>query len=142
MRMVIGNALATTPRPLDVVNWSCGAEGTELSSPPNCTSGKPLWGQIRFPDCWDGVNLDSTDHYSHLAYTTRGLCPSSHPVQIPLIELNVSFGNVDGRRASLASGSPYTFHADVFTAWKPGVLDAIVRDCLHRGVVLCSVKGR
>jgi hypothetical protein len=142
MRMVIGNAKSTTPQPVDVVNWSCGAEGPDLASPPNCSSGLPLWSQIRFPDCWDGVNLDSTDHYSHLAYTTRGLCPSSHPVQIPLVEVNVSYGNVDGTKATLASGSALSYHGDVFTAWRPGVLDAVVRDCLHTGQVLCAVAGR
>jgi hypothetical protein len=23
---------------------------------------------VRFPTCWDGVNLDSPDHMSHVAY--------------------------------------------------------------------------
>lgn len=42
--------------------------------------------------CWDGVNLDSTDHKSHVAYsqggggaTGGGNCPSSHPVKVPQI---------------------------------------------------------
>lgn len=39
--------------------------------------------------CWDGVNLDSPDHKSHVAYPetgtfeTTGPCPASHPVRLP-----------------------------------------------------------
>jgi uncharacterized protein DUF1996 len=40
--------------------------------------------------CWDGKNLDSPDHKSHVAYPqatfeTGGTCPTSHPVKIPQI---------------------------------------------------------
>jgi hypothetical protein len=41
--------------------------------------------------CWDGKNLDSPDHKSHVAYPesgtfeTGGTCPKSHPVKIPQI---------------------------------------------------------
>jgi hypothetical protein len=26
---------------------------------------------VRFPTCWDGVNLDTPDHMSHMAYVRR-----------------------------------------------------------------------
>ncbi|KAL2260116.1 hypothetical protein VTK26DRAFT_5993 [Humicola hyalothermophila] len=50
---------------------------------------------IYFPSCWDGVNLDSPDHTSHVAYPAKGdfgrleepPCPASHPVRIPRILL-------------------------------------------------------
>lgn len=43
--------------------------------------------QIVFPSCWDGVNLDSEDHKSHMSYPVGGApdsgdCPSSHPVKV------------------------------------------------------------
>lgn len=44
---------------------------------------------VRFPTCWDGKNLDSADHQSHVAYPTSGTfesggpCPASHPVKVP-----------------------------------------------------------
>lgn len=51
--------------------------------------------------CWDGKNLDSPDHKSHVAYPTNGPalfsgtgtggnCPSTHPVKIPQLMLEVS----------------------------------------------------
>ena len=41
--------------------------------------------QVAFPMCWDGVNLDSPDHHSHMAYPTlvdNGRCPESHPKRL------------------------------------------------------------
>jgi hypothetical protein len=35
--------------------------------------------------CWDGKNLDSPDHKSHMAYPTGNNCPSTHPVRVPQI---------------------------------------------------------
>jgi hypothetical protein len=41
--------------------------------------------------CWDGKNLDSPDHQSHVAYGNQGgasgggACPSTHPVKLPQI---------------------------------------------------------
>jgi hypothetical protein len=52
--------------------------------------------------CWDGKNLDSPDHKSHVAYpsngpatftgsSTGGNCPATHPVKIPQIMLEVCY---------------------------------------------------
>ena len=45
---------------------------------------------MAFPTCWDGVNLNSDDHMSHIVYdldggSFDGRCPRSHPVKIPEI---------------------------------------------------------
>jgi hypothetical protein len=50
-----------------------------------------------FPPCWDGKNLDSPDHKSHVAFPPGGArayingapCPASHPVYIPMITLEI-----------------------------------------------------
>lgn len=45
--------------------------------------------------CWDGVNIDSDDHKSHVAYPsngtfeTTGTCPDSHPVRLPQVMYEV-----------------------------------------------------
>ncbi|KAH8921132.1 WSC-domain-containing protein [Atractiella rhizophila] len=50
----------------------------------DCPNGVRI--QIFFPSCWDGVNYDSADHKSHMAYPidnyNGGNCPDSHPVQL------------------------------------------------------------
>lgn len=50
----------------------------------NCPDG--IRAELMFPSCWDGVNLDSDDHQSHVAYpdlVINGDCPDSHPVRLP-----------------------------------------------------------
>ena len=67
--------------------------------------------QVTFPTCWDGVNLDSPDHKSHVAYSLipfepyadpvirrpytpeqeRGKCPDTHPVHLPQLMYEVMF---------------------------------------------------
>ncbi|KAI5916968.1 hypothetical protein F4810DRAFT_716924 [Camillea tinctor] len=50
---------------------------------------------IRFPTCWDGKNLDSTDHMSHVSYPASGTfesngdCPATHPVKLPQLMFEV-----------------------------------------------------
>ena len=52
---------------------------------------------LTFSSCWDGKNLDSPDHKAHVAYPTKGPanflstgdCPSTHPVKIPQLMLEV-----------------------------------------------------
>ncbi|EAQ86214.1 hypothetical protein CHGG_07467 [Chaetomium globosum CBS 148.51] len=48
-----------------------------------CPAG--IMANVRFPTCWDGKNLDSPDHMSHMSYPELGTfesggpCPESHP---------------------------------------------------------------
>src|SRR6476620_11220784 len=48
-----------------------------------CPVGNALFATIDAPSCWDGKNLDSADHRSHVAYpsfTNIGLtCPAAQP---------------------------------------------------------------
>ncbi|KAI0874198.1 hypothetical protein GGS24DRAFT_490217 [Hypoxylon argillaceum] len=55
---------------------------------------------ITFPTCWDGVNVDSPDYKSHVAYPVNGTleslapCPASHPIRLPqlMYEIITGFG--------------------------------------------------
>jgi len=75
--------------------WEKGFGGAPCDSADTWAfPSKPCPGGIRstiiFPSCWDGKNLDSPDHKSHLAYSgTGGLgfgsCPTTHPVRVPQV---------------------------------------------------------
>ena len=62
--------------------------------PTGCSASEDMSVTINFPQCWDGRNLDSPDHKSHMAFTSsnnnRG-CPASHPVALPAISINARF---------------------------------------------------
>ena len=120
-------------------SWSCQPSTSyRQSRPPACPRSGWITIEVNFPSCWDGVNLDSPDHRSHVAYPTRGACPSSHPVQIPALVLFRNFNQYAGRLndLSLTSGPPASLHADFVSGWDTDVFDRLIalcgqRDCGH-----------
>ena len=135
LRMIAGDAAASSPQNMRVTFWSCGvASGVDRSSTvPTCpdTRASFLRLHIRFPECWDARNLDSADHSTHMAYATRAGCPSTHPVEVPQITQIYRYPTRGGEGFSLASGGQYSAHADFVNAWKPGALKKLVDDCLN-----------
>ena len=136
LRIVAGNAAATAPQAPMVTVWTCGnIVSTESSRVPMCPSGPrySLFAHVRFPDCWNGKDLDWPDHRSHMAYSMKGVCPSGYPVALPGLQLNVAWPVRGGSGISFSSGSPYSAHADFFNAWHPAVLAFLVENCLNQG---------
>ena len=89
---------------------------------------------INFPDCWNGKDLDSADHKSHLAYHgPKGVCPAGYPVPIPRVRVNVHYPTTGGPGVALASGGSYSGHADFFNAWNAKELRRLVRVCINAG---------
>jgi hypothetical protein len=135
LRMIAGDAKATTPQPLAVTFWNCGVTGgvRPQAAVPACPNGRQrmLRLHVRFPSCWDGVNLDSTTHKSHLAYPRAGRCPSTHAVPVPAITLIYRYPRLPSGTVTLASGSQYSAHADFFSSWDPRTLDGLVEGCLN-----------
>ena len=142
LRMIGGDATATTPQDFRVVFWNCGGGdgGSPFSTVPTCpnTSGSALRLHVRFPNCWDGRQLDSRDHKSHMAYALKGRCPSSHPVAMPAITILFRYPSLGGAGFSLASGGQFSGHADFLNAWKPSALRRLVDGCLNALVHCCA----
>ena len=158
LRMVAGDAHAAAPQSKLVTYWDCaGGAGIrskpEPAPPARCgvVSGtvlvirpgakKPARTTVRskthlelrvnFPDCWDGKRLDSLDHKRHMAYSRDFVCPRSHPVKVPLIQLMIRYPLVSGKGVALASGGRFSAHADFFNAWDERALVRLVGDCFH-----------
>jgi hypothetical protein len=138
LKVVAGNAAARSPQSRRVTFWSCG--GRDVSSAmPTCAANhrSSLRLTVNFPNCWDGRRLDSADHQSHMAYSARGSCPSSHRVEVPAISLVVYYGVAGGRTAELSAGGDFSGHADFVNAWNQTALAALVDRYLngfgHRG---------
>ena len=143
LKIVAGNAGAVTPQSTKIVFWNCSyppGPARHVSAPPRCPPERRgmrrgprgndhLRLNIVFPDCWDGRRLDSPDHRSHMAYSSDLRCPASHPVKVPRLRLTVLYPIRGGPGLSLASGGPYSGHADFFNAWNQRALDRIVKRC-------------
>ena len=143
LKMIAGDPLATAPQPASVVAWACGTSGQRLATPPSCAASRKLRLLVTFPDCWNGRDLDSADHRSHVAYSSKGRCPAGHPVAIPQLQFSVEYdhnGPLDGFR--LASGPLTSGHADFFNAWDEAKLATEVRLCIGRDTVCGITSGR
>ncbi len=148
LRMIAGDAKTQTDTPDKQGNhfWCAGIGGSTGRTPdgeyPVCAPTAELVRQITFPDCWDGVHLDSPNHKDHMAngdYT--GACPKSHPVPIPSVSFVIAYPlNTNTTGITLSSGNGYSMHADFFNAWEPEELARRVRDCLDQGYK-CNSAG-
>ncbi|WP_432832138.1 DUF1996 domain-containing protein [Dactylosporangium sp. CA-092794] len=148
LRMITGDAKTQTDTPDHQGNhfWCAGIGGevgrTADGQYPICAKTAELVRQISFPDCWDGVHLDSPDHKAHMANGDHtGACPASHPVPIPSVSFVIAYPlSTDTNGITLSSGNGYSMHADFFNEWEPGALAQRVRDCLDQGYK-CNAQG-
>jgi hypothetical protein len=143
LMMIAGDMTATEAQPQSVTAWTCGASAERFSTIPTCPEGRGVRMVVTFPDCWDGSNLDSHDHRSHVAYSTGGACASAFPVSVPQLTFTVAY-DVTGDPTSyeLASGGVLSGHADFVNAWDETKLATEVTSCLHRGVICGVTSGR
>jgi hypothetical protein len=137
LRIVLGNAKATSESANSAlgskVYYGCSDDSAEhqKAPPSSCPTGLMTL-KVRFPNCWDGVRLDSADHLSHMAYPSSGKCPSSHPVPLPRITLRLEYpvSRTTGG-ITLSSGPYYTAHGDFWNTWNQPKLEQLTRDCLN-----------
>ncbi len=133
-----------------------------VTAAENCPPGNQIGALINAPNCWDGKNLDSKDHRSHIAYRSRGndgkaRCPKSHPYHMPTFTLAAWYetdetldgsGTWDPDNPSWHLSSDYmpgmkpakpgtTFHTDWFGAWDDKALELWMAHCINR-MLNCS----
>jgi hypothetical protein len=149
LMMVAGDHTATEPQPTSVVAWTCGTGGARVPEPPDCSEHESLRPTtlrmlVTFPDCWDGEQLRSPivlEPALHVAYSTGGQCPDSHPVPILQLQLAVDWpvpASTEG--LALSSGDIHSGHADFWNAWDEVKLERDVSACIHRNLP-CNISG-
>ena len=144
LRMVAGDSKNSAPYqwggPAHFTCFDSSGTGPQSQNiPVTCATGNAIWASVMFPQCWDGINLDSPDHKSHMSYPVAGSCPATHPVPVPEITVNVAYTVKDMSalaRWRMASDTydpsipaGYSSHADWFNGWKPQIMDTFVQNC-------------
>jgi hypothetical protein len=146
-RMIAGDAKLQAPTPAGSVNqFYCAGAGGEIGRSadgnwPVCAPGATLMFQLVFPDCWDGVHLDSPTHKAHVAYTYDGTCGGAYPVAIPSVSFLIAYptsGTAVGFQ--LASQMASSMHGDAFFAWDNAALGHRVKDCVVQRAK-CNTAG-
>ncbi|KAG5643284.1 hypothetical protein DXG03_001251 [Asterophora parasitica] len=177
-RMLSGNPTYRSLDPNNIeqtaISFLCldfNGQTTHHTSIPNkaCPSG--IRAQVNFQSCWDGKNLDSPDHKSHVAYRSGGADVGSctdpkFPVTLPRVFIEVYWGSnqFDQYRSQaknntqpfvyvppdmsleFAHGDPtgYGYHADFINGWDTGVLQKAVDGCNcnpYGDPTCCAQKG-
>ena len=139
LKIVMGNGHAMSPQENPglgtTIVFGCG-NGPALGAPPTDCAAGILVVSFYFPNCWDGKNLDSPDHMSHMAYPLQNRCPTSHPVNLPRVEpsfrYRIGVGHVG--TITFSSGPYYTAHTDFINAWDPSALQSLVTKCINAGI--------
>jgi len=93
---------------------------------------------IKFPTCWDGINLESKNGETHVVYSEECDgehnecfdfdCPVSHPVKLPEVHLYVRVLGYEGGAHVFSDGTDI-FHSDYFSGWDEKELQYVLDNC-------------
>jgi hypothetical protein len=139
LKMISGDMHAMEPQSMRITTWQCrggrAAPTREVRTVPACRTGQHLAAWVRFPDCWNGRQLDSADHRSHVARSWKGHCPATHPVELMRVALLLTWP-VSPRSAgavTLGGGKLMStgLHADFWNTWQQSALNALRWKCIE-----------
>ncbi|MFL1898557.1 DUF1996 domain-containing protein [Streptomyces tauricus] len=149
LRIITGDAKAFVNGPTNAnASWSCtGFEDRQLKDKyPLCPQGSDVVRTFRFQSCWDGRNIDSANHRTHVAFAAAdGSCANDFkaiPQLVQRIVYDVDAPSVaDGGKSKpfFAVDSfpeqlhkPVTDHGDFINVFDEALMKEMV-DCINEG---------
>ncbi|WP_030984481.1 DUF1996 domain-containing protein [Streptomyces sp. NRRL WC-3744] len=149
LRIITGDAKAFVNGPGNAnASWSCtGYENRQLKDKyPLCPPGSDVVRTFRFQSCWDGRNIDSANHRTHVAFAAAdGSCPAGFqpiPQLVQRIVYDVDAPSVadGGRTVPLFAvdsfpeqlHKPVTDHGDFINVFSENLMREMV-DCINSG---------
>ncbi|MFD4530363.1 DUF1996 domain-containing protein [Streptomyces sp. NPDC058470] len=149
LRIITGDAKAFVNGNANAnASWSCtGFEDRQLKDKyPICPQGSDVVRTFKFQSCWDGANIDSANHRTHVAFAdAQGNCPTGFraiPQLVQRLVYDVDAPSlVDGGRTTplFAVDSfpeqlhkPVTDHGDFINVFDEGLMQEMV-DCINSG---------
>ena len=149
LRIITGDAKAFVNGPANAnASWSCtGFEDRQLKDKyPLCPAGSDVVRTFKFQSCWDGRNIDSANHRTHVAFEAAdGTCPAGFKAIPQLVQRIVYAVDApslqDGGRTTplFAVDSfpeqqhkPVTDHGDFINVFDEGLMNDMVT-CINSG---------
>ena len=119
LRTATGKDPGICHRCLGASNGFQPCDRTDTSALPSKPCPQGIRSSIIFPTCWDGKNLDSPDHKSHMAYAPNicaggnclagAACPASHPVRVPGVMYEIYWDTKQFNKAEYFAGGAQPF---------------------------------
>lgn len=140
LRIITGDAKAFTNGPANAnASWSCtGFEDRQLKDKyPICPKGSDVVRTFTFQSCWDGKNIDSANHRTHVAFAAAdGSCGSGFKA-IPQLVQRIVYAVPPGARFAVDSfpeqlHKPVTDHGDFINVMSDALMANAVR-CINGG---------
>ncbi|MFS8197937.1 DUF1996 domain-containing protein [Streptomyces sp. CWNU-52B] len=149
LRIITGDAKSFVNGPANAnASWSCtGFEDRQLKDKyPLCPQGSDVVRTFKFQSCWDGRNIDSANHRTHMAFVDAdGACPAEFraiPQLVQRIVYDIDAPSVaDGGKTKplFAVDSfpeqlhkPVTDHGDFINVFDEALMGEMV-DCINEG---------
>ncbi|MFC9913140.1 DUF1996 domain-containing protein [Streptomyces sp. NPDC059862] len=149
LRIITGDAKAFVNGTANAnASWSCtGFEDRQLKDKyPLCPSGSDVVRTFKFQSCWDGRNIDSANHRTHVAFAdAAGQCPAGFQsipqlVQRIVYDVDAPSLNDGGRTTPLFAvdsfpeqlHKPVTDHGDFINVFDEDLMGEMV-DCINGG---------
>ncbi|MFI9770760.1 DUF1996 domain-containing protein [Streptomyces sp. NPDC052415] len=149
LRIITGDAKAFVNGTANAnASWSCtGFEDRQLKDKyPLCPDGSDVVRTFKFQSCWDGRNIDSANHRTHVAFAAAdGSCPAGFqaiPQLVQRIVYDVDAPSLDdgGRTKPLFAvdsfpeqlHKPVTDHGDFINVFDEDLMREMV-DCINEG---------
>lgn len=104
----------------------------------NCWDGLRI--ELMFPSCWNGVDVDSHNHKSHMAYpdlVKDGTCPQGFETRLVSLFYETKYDTQDFRGVDgqfvLSTGDPTGcgYHGDFIQGWETGFLQQAMIGCTN-----------
>jgi hypothetical protein len=149
LRIITGDAKAFVNGTANAnASWSCtGFEDRQLQDKyPLCPQGSDVVRSFKFQSCWDGSNIDSANHRTHVAFAQAdGTCPEGFeaiPQLVQRIVYDVDAPSLQdgGRTIPLFAvdsfpeqlHKPVTDHGDFINVFDEDLMGEMV-DCINEG---------
>ncbi len=149
LRIITGDAKSFVNGPANAnASWSCtGFEDRQLKDKyPLCPEGSDVVRSFAFQSCWDGRNIDSANHRTHMAFTdAEGNCPSGFqpiPQLVQRIVYDVDAPSLEdgGKTVPLFAvdsfpeqlHKPITDHGDFINVFEEDLMNEMVA-CINEG---------
>ncbi|MEU9187494.1 DUF1996 domain-containing protein [Streptomyces sp. NPDC048484] len=149
LRIITGDAKAFVNGPANAnASWSCtGFEDRQLKDKyPLCPQGSDVVRTFKFQSCWDGQNIDSANHRTHMAFADAGGNCANDFKAVPQLVQRIVY-DIDA--PSVADGGktkplfavdsfpeqlhkPVTDHGDFINIFDEALMGEMV-DCINEG---------